>query len=73
MIYDLILEAHHGDIPAAFALARSLAAILTHSVVVRGNGVSVEVRPGDTDDDCRRAYTRAIEMRASHQPRADPT
>jgi len=50
-------------IQETFVDARAIATLVNWPVLVRGNGVEVEVRPDMGDDDCRVAYETALEQR----------
>jgi len=63
LIYDLIIDAHHGGIQEMFGEARHLAALTRHTVIVRGNDVSVAVAPTMTDAMCQSAYESALAAR----------
>lgn len=71
LLYDLVLEMHHGPIQQGFTFARALAIILNHPVIVRGNDTEVTVTPEMSDADCARAYTAALE-RSRQSPAYDP-
>lgn len=63
VIYDLIMDAHQGSVQEAFAVARSIAALTSHTVIMRGNTLSVAVAPGMTGAMCEAAYDRALAVR----------
>ena len=60
----ITVEPHAGArIQETFADARAIATLVNWPVLVRGNGVEVDVQPDMDDDACRVAYETAMEQR----------